>query len=114
MEEKIDTTQLYEQSYFSDEYFQNNKVGVIARESFSYLLNNELLSENDIKLLKTQSYSSKTFGVWLPLFETDENKLYDGKKFRRYYKEPISTSGEKIYLCREWFDRCKDKHLLYG
>lgn len=99
MEEKIDTTQLYEQSYFSDEYFQNNKVGVIARESFSYLLNNELLSENDIKLLKTQSYSSKTFGVWLPLFETDENKLYDGKKFRRYYKEPISTSGEKIYLC---------------
>ena len=113
VEEKIDTTQLYEKSYFSDEYFQNNKVGVIARESFSYLLNNGLLSGNDIELLKTQSYSSKTFGVWLPLFETNENKLYDGKKFRRYYKEPISTSGEKIYLCREWFDRCKDKLVLW-
>lgn len=113
VEEKIDKTQLHDKAYFSDEYFKNNKVGIVARESFSYLLNNGLLSENDIELLKTQSYSSKMFGVWLPLFETDENKLYDSKKFRRYYKEPISSSGENIYLCREWFDRCKDKLVVW-
>ena len=90
--------------YFDDTYYDKTRVGSIARESFMYLLANNILNEEEIALLKTQEYSSRTFGVWLPLFCDNESNLYDGAGRRRYYKNSISKD-KKIYLCREWYER---------
>ena len=100
-------------SYFSDEYFNTHKIGVIAKESFTYLFNNGLLTDEEIESLKLQPYSSQTFGVWLPIIEVDPSKLYDVSNFRRYYKDSI-VKGQNIFLCREWVkERSLEKLLTW-
>ena len=88
--------------YFTDEYFENQKVQVIAKEGIAFLFIHHLIDSDEIELLKTQPYSSKNFGVWLPLLESDPNKL------RRYYKEPI-VNGSELHLCKEWYKKDRDR-----
>ena len=110
LEENIDVNKELNISYFSDEYFNNTKVGIIAREAFAFLIKNNLLTDEEITLLQTKEYSSKNFGVWLPIFELNPSKVYDEKKHRRYYKDILSKEPP-IYLCKEWIERRKDRLL---
>jgi len=90
--------------YFSNEYFENKKIGELVRESIQYLFNNDLLSDNDIKNLLNAEYSSKELSCYFPVLKKDGDSLEDGKGRIRYYKIPFEYNGKKYYLCREWFE----------
>ena len=92
--------------FFNDDYYSQQKVQTIVRDGFAYLFSNNLLSEADIELLKQTEYSRINFGLWLPLLEVGRVHT------RRYYKKPIAESGD-LYLCKEWYEKNKDKVVTW-
>ena len=102
---KFDVSKI-DKDYFDDDYFKNTRIQTIAWETFQYLLYYNLLTDDEIKLLKDKKYTSTTLGVWLPMLVTGEEDL-DNKDYfkRRYYRKPIVDG---LYLCRQLYEDRRD------
>ena len=72
------------------------------------LLNNNLLSSNEIENLQDKEYCKRTFALQFPLIRNTSEGYKDNTGKPRYYSREIF--GGKYYLCSQWW---KDKHPTY-
>ena len=66
------------------------------------LLEDGMVSEEEIKLMQTKEYSKETFDIQYPLLMLSEGT--NGMHPARYYSAPITVHGKKYFLCSEWFE----------
>lgn len=92
---------------FTEEYFNNTKIGKLVRESFLYLFENNLLSDKDVTLLMNREFSNKNLGCAFPALVIDEKDTIDSMGRSRFYKEKFKYHNVEYYLCKEWFDNDK-------
>ena len=96
---------------FDDLYFESTPVAVIVKTVLKYIIDQGLLSLDDVENLQSKEYSLKNLGCAYPVLITDESKTIDNRGRKRYYKETISVFGTSFFLCKEWYDSDK-KHLI--
>lgn len=93
----------------SDDFLANSSIGIVMKETMKYLIKNEKLTEDDLRDLQDKEFSSQKLGCWLPVLAKEN--LTDRKD--RYYKDTLEYKGTKYLLCREFFDRYRDKIILW-
>lgn len=91
-------------SYFDDTFFNNKKIGELVKESFTYLIQNKLLSSDDLINLQDAKFCRDILSCAFPVLTINSSKLRDSRGRTRYYKEPISLDNKKYFLCKEWFE----------
>ena len=89
----------------SPSVYDQMKIGSIARVSLREILENGVLSQQEIDDLQTSEYSKITFGLSFPLL-VKENTAYEKT---RYYSNPIVINNKKYLLCSQWYE---DKRQL--
>jgi len=92
---------------FTEEYFNNTKIGKLVRETILYLFENSLLSEEEIALLKDKEYCRKATGCAFAILVINEQDTYDSMGRSRFYKEKYKYQNQEYYLCKEWFENDK-------
>ena len=80
--------------------YDQMKVGVIARTVLRDVLENGMLSQQEIDDLQTGDYSKKTFGISFPLL-VNESTAYDKT---RYYASPVIIKNKKYLICSQWYE----------
>lgn len=105
----IDITSKTTIDVFDESSYKDLKVGVLARNFITYLLENNLLSDEEIVALKGEEYSRKRFkGNTYPVLANSKfDNMYNSKKVR-YYAEPVETMGTKVYISSQWLEPSKD------
>ena len=93
-------------TYFTDEYLKNKRIGNMVVECLRYLMLNSRQSPDDIKNLRDRTFSSENlscaFPVLVPIEKAD--KTVDSNGRSRYYKKTFKYNGSEYYMCREWFE----------
>lgn len=76
---------------------------------FTYLLENNKLSQADIDNLMTKEYTREHFKkvVYPALALSREANRGDSKTFR-YYKTPVNFNGANLYISSQWFDESRE------
>ena len=89
----------------TDDFLNNESIGIVVQESMKYLMKNNLLNDNDVNELQNKEFSSKVFGCWLPVLALS----VDEKNRKRYYKETFEYKNKMYLLCKELYkeDRIK-------
>lgn len=82
--------------------FNEMKIGAIVRTELRKLLEDGMVSEEEIQLMQTKEYSKETFDIQYPLLMLSEGT--NGMRPARYYSAPITVHGKKYFLCSEWFE----------
>lgn len=107
VEETEDVVNMLKNESFTEEYFNNTKIGQLVRESFLYLFENNLLSDDEIKDLMNREYCRKNLGCAFSALVTSEEDTMDSLGRSRFYKEKYRYNGVEYYLCKEWFSNDK-------
>lgn len=89
---------------------ENKKVGQYAKEKFTSLLENNLLSNDILIKLQDESYVKDKFDMNFPILKkiTEESIITEERKingYDRYYTSPIKN----YLLCNDWYDRNRNK-----
>lgn len=103
--------ELMDLSVFDEKFFDNMRVGELARVSFSFLLHHHLLSAEEVLKLQDIDFSVDKLSCAYPVLTKDKTKLNDQQKRSRYYKVPIVVDGENYYLCSQWYEHDR-KYLV--
>lgn len=74
------------------------------------LLNNNLLSINEIENIQDKQYCKRTFALQLPLIRNTSEGYKDKTGRPRYYHPEIF--GGKYYLCSQWWKDNHPTHLI--
>jgi len=78
------------------------KIGVIVRTVLRKMLENGVVSKEEIEKMQTKEYSKETFDIQYPLLQ--KVSLTDTESPNRYYASPVRIYDENYYLCSEWFE----------
>ena len=113
VEENTPKKEVKESSTFDDKFFRTTKIGELVRETINYLIDNDLLSDEDIFNLSDKEFSKK-LGIWLPVLVASESNTIDGSGRMRYYSSTISIKGKDYYLCREWKEEMRKKFVEWA
>jgi predicted CopG family antitoxin len=105
--ESNNSLNIYQAIYDVDEC--GIKIGRLAKESFRFLFQNNLLDEEIIKKFHEKQYSKNVFKINFPLFVSKEGDTIDEHGHRRYYKEKF---GE-YYLCSQWLELSREKLIVW-
>ena len=89
---------------FDDKFFRLEKIGVVVRKSFEYLITNGLLSPDDIFNLKDKEYCLQYLGCAYPVLSENSSNLTDSNGRLRFWKEPINTNSKTYYISKEWYE----------
>lgn len=89
---------------FDDKFFRLEKIGVLIRKSFEYLLVNNLLTTDDIFNLKDKEYCLQYLGCAYPVLSENANNLTDSNGRLRFWKEPIVANSKSYYISKEWYE----------
>ena len=95
------------------------KTGQLAKAIITYVLEQHLCDEAEIKQLSDSAYTLKKFHFKYPLLQIfpehsiDKDKLIT-KGHNRYYQNPVVTDGQAIFVCKEWFDYNRKALLSWG
>lgn len=86
------------------------KIGKFVRSTLRDLLNQELLSEKEAKLLTTYEYTKRKLNINYPLLiEIDFSKSLKQQRLvngmPRYWNEVFVIGNEKYLVCQEWYER---------
>lgn len=111
IDQSIIETQIVDETTFTDNYFEIKKIGALAKESFTYLISNNKISQDEITKLKDKDYCRSNTGCALSVLVEDIEKTKDEKGVNRYYKEAITNDGHTYYLCKEWYENDR-KYLV--
>lgn len=83
--------------------FDNDKkrIGRYVWDTFQELVNNNLISQDEVIKLQQESYSKLTFDIQYPFLKkvTDINT-----RILHYWKPIISIRGESYLACSEWYE----------
>lgn len=94
--------------------YSNVTVGELAYQMFSYLLANDLLTQEDIDKLKTKEYSRDTFKkVVYPVLALSREANRGSSKTFRYYKTPIVLNNITFFISSQWFEESRDDLVCY-
>jgi hypothetical protein len=77
----------------------SDKIQDFVKEIMHQLLDNNLLSEQDIILLLDTEYSKETFSLQYSLLRTIEQGRKDSNGYYRYW---VDVFGKKYYVCNHW------------
>lgn len=78
------------------------KIGVIVRTVVKNLLEQGVVSEEEVQLMQMKQYSKETFDIQYPLLMPVQST--NGRHPARYYSSPITVYGKKYFLCSEWYE----------
>ena len=80
------------------------------KDSFTKLSEEDKLTAKEVKLLLTEDYSKKIFGIKVPVFkkllvgkDLQEQRLIDGKVV--YWKDEFKFKGKSYLIFKEWADK---------
>lgn len=108
---KIDETDevvnLLRNESFTEEYFKSTKIGQLVRETFLYLFENDLLSDEELNDLMSKDFCRKKLGCAFAVLVEREEDTRDSLGRSRFYKEKYNYHGKEYYLCKEWFSNDK-------
>lgn len=113
VEENTPKKEAKESSTFDSKFFRTTKIGELVRDTINYLIDNDLLSDEDIFNLSDKEFSKK-LGIWLPVLVASESNTIDGSGRMRYYSSTISIKGKEYYLCREWKEEMRKKFVEWA
>lgn len=92
------------------EYEKTMKIGILVRSTLTKMLENEMISENEIGKMQTLNYSKRVFDIQFPLLQ---NAKGSDKKPIRYWANPVKTHGQYYYICSEWYDSPENDDRSY-
>lgn len=94
--------------------YYNVTCGELAYRMFSYLLENNMLPQEEIDKLMTKDFARMTFKkvVYPVLSLSREANRGDSRTFR-YYKTPINVNDIDIYISSQWFDESREDLITY-
>lgn len=77
------------------------KIGRYVWDTFQELVNNNLISNDEVIRLQQESYSKLTFDIQYPFLKkvTDLNT-----RILHYWKPIITIRGESYLICSEWYE----------
>jgi len=88
------------------------KIGSLVRKMMQVLFKNESISDDEIQLMLTSSYSKEVFNLNFPVLkEVPEtcNDIGEIKKdangYNRYYDFTLTIYGKKYILCSQWTEQ---------
>lgn len=90
--EKVESLELHPRE---GERFQD-----YVRRTLELAFSNQMLSQEEIELLKDESYSRRVFGLRYPLLVEGRENIYDHKGHGRYWSKPIYGN---YYGCSQWW-----------
>lgn len=94
--------------------YYNTTCGELAYCMFTYLLENDKLSQNEIDNLMTKDFSRKLFKkVVYPVLALSREANRGDSRTYRYYKTPISANGVDIFISSQWFDESREDLISY-
>jgi len=82
--------------------WKNVKITQFGREAFEYLLDNKLLTPEEVESFKDKAQSKLLVGAYYPVFSVTHEKGPTGKC--HWAKKLYSYNGEDLYLTYEWFE----------
>ena len=80
--------------------FQELKIGKLANTVLRSILESDNLSDEEITLLQTASYSKQFFDIQYPLLVSADEPF----ERARYYAKPLIIRERTYYLCSQWFE----------
>ena len=88
----------------TDTVNENEKlpIGVFVRVTFRELIENNRVDATEIEKLQKTDYSKSVFDIQYPFLR--KVLISDEGKVSRYWKTPITISGNKYFMCSEWFE----------
>lgn len=85
--------------------YYNVTVGKMAFAMFKYVLENELITEEEVALLKTKEYTKKLFNKTdYPILADSRDANRGNSKVLRYRAEAVKFGDKQIYVTFQWFD----------
>ncbi|MBQ3072968.1 MAG: hypothetical protein IJD20_06710 [Oscillospiraceae bacterium] len=85
------------------------KIGKLAQTVLRDILENESLSEEELRWLQTAQYSKQMFDLQYPLLVSEETE-FDSV---RYYAKPLFIHGKQYYMCSQWFETSANNDRPY-
>lgn len=71
-----------------------------VRRTLELAFSNHMLSQEEVELMKDESYSRRVFGLGYPLLVEGRENIYDRKGHGRYWSKPIYGN---YYGCSQWW-----------
>lgn len=85
--------------------YENVTVGKMAFTMFKYILENKLITEEEVELLKTKEYTKKLFNKTdYPILADTRDANRGNSKVLRYRAESVTYGDKKIFVTFQWFD----------
>lgn len=96
-------------SFTDESKYKELKIGKIVNIVMRRILENGLVSEEEIKKLQQSDYSKATFDIQYPVLR----KSGDDYEKLRYYAQPVYIHGESYYLCSQWYETTANNDRPY-
>lgn len=110
--EDIQYSVISESDLFSledEKTYKNVTVGKMAFAMFKYILENGLISEEEVELLKTKEYTKKLFNKTdYPILADSRDANRGNSKVLRYRAESVKYGDKQIFVTFQWFDGNRD------
>lgn len=96
----------------------SKKIGKYIKESFSNLINEKILTKDEITKLQDEDWSRKNFHIGHPfLKKVQANIPIDLQmkvgKYQRYWKNEFEIYGNKYLVCKEWYESNRKLYNLW-
>jgi len=96
---------------FDEKSSKRLKIGAFVKSSMTDLIEEDLLTENEISLLQQKEYSKRTFDLQYPFLRRALPS--DGTKLLRYWKGPTQIKGKAYFICSEWYEGSNKNNRPY-
>ena len=95
--------------------YGNVSVGKMAFEMFKYILENDLITDEEVESFKTKEYTKKIFNKTdYPILADNRMDNKGNSKYIRYRAESVTYNGEQVFVTTQWFeDNRKDVITWY-
>ena len=96
--------------------FKSDKIGNIVRNTLPFILENNLISQNEIEKLQKDEYSKMIFDMNYPILKkVNENLPLEENRsvnyHTRYYSDPVGNNDTRYLITSEWYERNKEDYI---
>lgn len=93
----------------NEDTYGNVAVGKMAFVMFKDILENDLITEEEIELFKTKEYTKKCFyRSDYPILANSRLDNRGNSRTIRYRKESVTYKGTKVFVTTQWFDENRE------
>ncbi len=76
-------------------------IGKYVRKTFTELVKNNLIDQNEVERLQQKDYSKLTFDIQFPFLANEDSEYYIRE---RYWKEQYHINGKVFFVCSQWYE----------